>query len=92
MAVAATAVGVLVLFSAQRALSPSLVRAFCAEPDCALGVGLWLIVGAVLAPLAALVVGVALRHGDRPVRRGLLVALCCVAAYLVESIVLWAAA
>jgi hypothetical protein len=92
VAVASTAVGVLVLFAAQRALSPALVGgpgAVCTAPDCVLGVGLWLIVGAVVALCVSLVAGVVFRCPDRPVRRGLFIAMWCVVAYLGESIVLW---
>ncbi|MER7015667.1 hypothetical protein ABT324_29885 [Saccharopolyspora sp. NPDC000359] len=89
VAVAATAVGVLVLFFGQRALSPTLVEASCPAPDCALGIGLWLLVGAVVALLLSLIAGVAFRHRDRPVRRGLHIALWCVLAYLAESVALW---
>ncbi|GAA3362273.1 MULTISPECIES: hypothetical protein [Saccharopolyspora] len=88
--------GVLVLFFAQRALSPYLAGgpgAVCTAPDCVLGVGLWLLLGGFLAVCLAFVAGtaVALAKGAAPgaVRRGLLVAACCVLAYLVESIVLW---
>ncbi|MGP4016301.1 hypothetical protein [Saccharopolyspora sp. 5N708] len=92
VAVVGTAVGVLVLFAAQRALAPVLVGgpgAVCTAPDCVLGVGVWLIVGAVVAPCVSLIAGAVFRHPDRPVRRGLFIALWCVLAYLVESIVLW---
>ncbi|MEV0703045.1 hypothetical protein AB0I53_34710 [Saccharopolyspora sp. NPDC050389] len=89
VAAAGTAVGVLVLFFGQRTLSPVLVDAACAEPDCVLGVGLWLIVGGILAICVSLLAGAVFRHPDRPVPRGLFVALWCVAAYLVESVVLW---
>ncbi|GAA0531456.1 hypothetical protein GCM10011581_15730 [Saccharopolyspora subtropica] len=92
VALGGTAVGVVALFAAQRALAPALVGgpgSTCPQPDCTLGVGVWLIVGGLAALLAALVAGLLLRHPDRPVRRGLVIALCCAAAYLVESIVLW---
>ncbi|PKW14829.1 hypothetical protein [Saccharopolyspora spinosa] len=92
VAAAGTAAGVLVLFFGQRALAPVLAGgpgAVCTEPDCVLGVGLWLIVGGVIALCASLLAGTVFRHRDRPVRRGLLIALWCVAAYLVESVVLW---
>ncbi|MEU5851104.1 hypothetical protein [Saccharopolyspora shandongensis] len=92
VAAAGTAAGVLVLFFGQRALAPVLAGgpgATCTEPDCLLGVGVWLIVGGVLAVCASLLAGAVFRHPDRPVRRGLFVALWCVAAYLVESVVLW---
>ncbi|GAB2687018.1 hypothetical protein GCM10027271_57320 [Saccharopolyspora gloriosae] len=88
--------GVLVLFFGQSALAPYLAGgpgAACAQPDCALGVGIWLIVGGFLAVCLAFVSGVvvALRRGAAPgaVRRGLVVSACCVLAYLAESIVLW---
>ncbi|MER7083622.1 hypothetical protein SAMN02982929_05590 [Saccharopolyspora kobensis] len=89
VAVAATVVGVLVLFFGQSALSLTLVEALCPAPDCALGIGLWLMAGAVLAPLISLIAGLLLRRSDRPVGRGLHIALWCVAAYLAESVVLW---
>ena len=94
VAVAGTAAGVLALFFAQSALSPTLLGgpgAVCAAPDCALGAGVWLIVGGFLAVLVSLVASlvVGLRKGDRPVARGLLVCFWCLLAYLAESIVLW---
>ncbi|MCI2416240.1 hypothetical protein MOQ72_02290 [Saccharopolyspora sp. K220] len=92
VALAGTAVGVLVLYFGQRALAPVLVGgpgAVCAAPDCILGVGVWLIVGGIIALCVSLIAGAVFRHPDRPLRRGLFVALWCVLAYLVESIVLW---
>ncbi|MDA3626764.1 hypothetical protein [Saccharopolyspora oryzae] len=89
VAVTATVVGVLVLFFGQQALSPKLVAALCPAPDCVLGVGLWLTAGAVLAPLVSLVAGFAFPRRDRPILRGLHIALWCVGAYLVESLALW---
>jgi hypothetical protein len=92
VAVAGTAVGVLVLYFGQRALAPVLAGgpgAVCTEPDCMLGVGVWLIVGGVIALCVSLLAGVVFRHPARPIRRGLFIALWCVAAYFVESVVLW---
>ncbi|GAA2354845.1 hypothetical protein GCM10009854_36100 [Saccharopolyspora halophila] len=91
VAVVGTAVLVAVLFVVNRALAPALLGgpgSTCPQPDCALGAGLWLIAGAVVAILAALVAGLVL-GSERAVRRGLLVALCCAGAYLIESIVVW---
>jgi hypothetical protein len=92
VAAAGTAVGVLVLYFGQRALAPVLAGgpgAVCTEPDCMLGVGLWLIVGGVIALCVSLLAGTVFRHRARPVRRGLFIALWCTAAYFVESVVLW---
>ncbi|MFR9730232.1 hypothetical protein ACL03H_13465 [Saccharopolyspora sp. MS10] len=89
-------VGVLVLFFGQRVLAPFLAGgpgATCTAPDCALGLGLWLILGGFLAVCLAFVIGVvvALVRGAAPgaVRRGLFVGGGCVLAYLLESAVLW---
>ncbi|MBB5153077.1 hypothetical protein [Saccharopolyspora phatthalungensis] len=92
VAAAGTAVGVLVLYFGQRALAPVLAGgrgSVCAQPDCMLGVGVWLIVGGFLMLVVSLLAGVVFRDRDRPVRRGLFVALWCVVAYFVESVVLW---
>lgn len=96
IAFGATAVGVLALFFAQRALSPALIAgpwAVCREPDCVLGVGLWLIVGgfALLCAsvIAGALAGLRVRERSTSARRGLLVAACCVLVYLVGSVVLW---
>ncbi|SFS94194.1 hypothetical protein [Saccharopolyspora flava] len=90
-ALIATAVGVGVLFFANSALSPVLLGgpgSTCSEPDCALGAGLWLIAGAVAVVLVAFLAGF-LRSVERPVRRGLWIALWCTVLYLVESAVVW---
>lgn len=91
MAALGAAVVVALLLVVNRALAPVLLGgpgSTCAQPDCALGAGLWLIAGAVVAILAALVAGL-IFGAERAVRRGGLVALCCAGAYLVESIVVW---
>ena len=93
-----TAAGVLALFSAQSALAPLLIGgpgSVCPTPECAIGAGVWLIFGGFAALCASVIAGVvlALRNRGGPlrdaVRRGLLVVLWCVLAYLAESIVLW---
>lgn len=96
IAFGATAVGVLVLFVVQRALTPSLIEgpwAVCRAPDCLLGVGLWLIVGgfALLCAsvLAGALAGIRVRERAASVRRGLLVAACCLFVYLLGSVVFW---
>ena len=79
------------LFAVNRALSPVLIGgpgSTCPQPDCALGAGLWLIVGAVAAVLVSLVAGWVF-GSERAFRRGMVVALCCAGAYLVESVVVW---
>lgn len=90
-ALAATAIGAGVLFFANSALSPVLIGgpgSTCPEPDCALGAGLWLIAGAVAVVLVAFLAGF-LRPAERPVRRGLWIALWCTVIYLLESVVVW---
>ncbi|RRO19366.1 hypothetical protein EIL87_04500 [Saccharopolyspora rhizosphaerae] len=90
-ALAATALGAGVLFFLNSLLSPVLIGgpgSTCPEPDCALGAGLWLIAGAVAVVLVALLAGF-FRRTERPVRRGLWIALCCTAIYLLESVVVW---
>ncbi|CAM00673.1 hypothetical protein A8924_1747 [Saccharopolyspora erythraea NRRL 2338] len=96
--VGGTVVGTLLLLFGQSAMQPWLLGgpgSTCPEPDCALGVGVSLIIGAVVAVLVSVVVSVlvAVRHRDAPPRegvlRGLRVCLWLLLAYLVESIVLW---
>ncbi|MFC7342244.1 hypothetical protein [Saccharopolyspora griseoalba] len=91
VAVVVTAVVVAALFALNRALSPVLIGgpgSTCPQPDCALGAGLWLIAGAVVAVLASLLTGLVF-GAERAFRRGLVVALCCAGAYLLESAVVW---
>ncbi|TWF93653.1 hypothetical protein [Saccharopolyspora dendranthemae] len=90
-ALLATAVGAGALLVANSALSPVLIGgpgSICPQPDCALGAGLWLIAGAVAVVLVAFLAGF-LRAAERPVRRGLWIALWCTLIYLLESVVIW---
>lgn len=97
-AFAGTLAGVLVLFYGQVELVPPMVGGIdsvCRNPDCVLGIGLWLIVGAFLALCASMIAAtvVAFRHRPaelRPaLRRGAWVALWCVLLYVVESAAVW---
>lgn len=90
-ALLATAVGAGALLVANIALSPVLIGgpgSTCPEPDCGLGAGLWLIAGAAAVVLVAFLAGL-LRAAERPVRRGLWIALWCALIYLLESVVIW---
>ncbi|MBA8825350.1 hypothetical protein FHX42_002701 [Saccharopolyspora lacisalsi] len=97
LAFSTTLAGVLVLFYGQSELVPALaggVGALCRTPDCVLGLGLMLIAGGFLVLCASVVAGtvVGLVHREQSearaaVRRGLFVALWCVLAYLVGSVV-----
>lgn len=97
-AFASTLAGVLALFFGQVQLVPVLAGgpgAICEHPDCALGIGIWLIVGGFAALCASMIVStfVALRHRHPPVkaalRRGVWVGLWCLLAYAVESATVW---
>ena len=90
-ALLATAIGAGALLVANSALSPVLIGgpgSICPQPDCGLGAGLWLIAGAVAVVLVAFIAGF-LRAAERPVRRGLWIALWCTLIYLLESVVIW---
>ena len=99
VALAATVAGVVVLFYVNASLVPPMLgglEAVCGSPDCGLGLGVWLIVGAFVLVSAALVAGVVVgvlrRHdADRSlaVRRGLWVAGWCLLAYVAQSLVMW---
>nr|WP_228046430.1 hypothetical protein [Saccharopolyspora sp. HNM0983] len=96
IAFGATGAGVLALFFAQRALAPSLVGgewAICRTPDCLLGVGLWLVAGGFALLCASVIAGALagfrVRERAASVRRGLIVAACCLVVYLAGSAVFW---
>ncbi len=98
VAFAGTLAGVLVLVFAQSELAPYLIGgpgSICHAPDCVLGVGLWLIVGAFAVLCASVVASVivAFRRSQPSIRdtmrTGLFVSLWCVLAYLAMSIVVW---
>jgi hypothetical protein len=98
VAFAGTLAGVFALFAVNVELAPLLSGgpwAICPAPECALGAGIWLIFGgfAVLCVSVFVSVIVALRHRDTNRRaaavRGGWIVLVCLAAYVVESVVLW---
>ncbi|GAB3298982.1 hypothetical protein [Parasphingorhabdus pacifica] len=97
-AFAGTLAGVLVLFYAQVRMVPALaggIQSICRHPDCVLGLGVWLIVGAFAALCASVIVStiVAFRHRQPAVRaalrRGMWVSGWCLLAYVVESAAVW---
>ena len=95
---AGTLAGVLVLFFAQVRLVPALaggIQSICRHPDCVLGLGVWLIVGAFATLCASMIAStiVAFRHRQPPLRaamlRGVRVSAWCLLAYSIESVAVW---
>lgn len=94
-----TLAGVLLLFFGQSELVPAVIGGYgavCGSPDCALGIGILLIVGGFLALCASMiagaVVGVLRRHdvdSRAAIRRGAFVAVWCLLAYVAESVLVW---
>ncbi len=101
VAFGSTLVGAALLFFAQAELVPALLGgydAICDAPDCGLGLGLMLMATGFIALcvslIAGVVVGARFRHDpDVPaaVRRGVLVCLWCLLAYVAASLFVWAA-
>jgi len=94
---AATVLAVAAIYYAETLLVPALgVGCLARTPDCALGIGVQLIVYGFLAVCGSAIVGpvVAVRHKTDPeprpaVRRGLWVAVGCAAVFAVLSVVAW---
>lgn len=101
VAFAGTLVGAALLFYVQAELVPAMLGGFgaiCEAPDCGLGLGLMLMAAGFVALCASLIGGVVVgvRYRADPeapgaIRRGVLVCLWCLLAYLAVSVFVWAA-
>lgn len=98
-AVAGTLVGSVLVFYVQAELVPALAGGYevlCETVECFVGTAALLVVGGFVALCLSLIAGavVGVRNkadpdGPSAVRRGILISVWCVLAYVVESTVMW---